>query len=368
MRWNELKLGLVGPLPPPAGGMANQTLQLAELLRGEGVTVTVVQTNAPYSPSLVGRLRGVRALFRLAPYVARLWHMTARVDVVHIMANSGWSWHLVAAPAVWIASLRGVPAVVNYRGGDAELFLTRSAARIRRTLARTAALVVPSGFLHEVFARFGLRAEVVPNIIDAVRFCPGPTPVSARAPHVVVTRNLEPLYDIATALKAFQRILLAVPGARMTIAGAGPDRERLVSLAAALGISTAVRFTGLLDREGIAELYRSASVALNPSRVDNMPNSVLEAFASGVPVVSTRAGGVPFVAKDGTTALLVDVGNDQAMAAAVLRLVRDPSLAESLVQAGLREAQRYSWPTVSHAWLAVYQRVVARKTPLEHAA
>jgi glycosyltransferase involved in cell wall biosynthesis len=368
MQWRGLRLGLVGPLPPPAGGMANQTLQLAELLRGEGVAVTLVPTNAPYFPSVVGRIRGARALFRLVPYLARLWHMTARVDVVHIMANSGWSWHLFAAPAVWIASLRGVPAVVNYRGGEAELFLTRSAMSVRRTLTRAAALVVPSGFLQGVFARFQLRAEVVPNIIDPVRFYPGPTPVLARAPHVVVTRNLEPLYDIPTALRAFQGVLQTVPGARMTIAGSGPDRERLESLAEALGISAAVRFAGPLDREEIAELYHSASVALNPSRVDNMPTSVLEALASGVPVVSTRAGGVPFVVKDGTTALLVDVGDDRAITAAVLRLAREPSLAESLVQAGIREAQRYTWPRVGHAWFLVYERAITRDSAAERAA
>jgi len=269
---------------------------------------------------------------------------------------------------VWIASLRGVPAVVNYRGGEAELFLTRSAMSVRRTLTRAAALVVPSGFLQGVFARFQLRAEVVPNIIDPVRFYPGPTPVLARAPHVVVTRNLEPLYDIPTALRAFQGVLQTVPGARMTIAGSGHDRERLESLAEALGISAAVRFAGPLDREEIAELYQSASVALNPSRVDNMPTSVLEALASGVPVVSTRAGGVPFVVKDGTTALLVDVGDDRAITAAVLRLAREPSLAESLVQAGIREAQRYTWPRVGHAWFLVYERAITRDSAAERAA
>lgn len=368
MEWRELRLGLVGPLPPPAGGIANQTLQLAELLRSEGVAITLVQTNAPYVPRFVGRLRGVRAFFRLVPYLARLWRMTARVDAVHVMANSGWSWHLVATPAIWIASLRGIPAIVNYRGGKAESFLAGSGVSVRRTLARSSIVVVPSGFLQEIFSRSGLRAEVVPNIVDPARFRPGPTPVAARAPHVVVTRNLEPLYDIPTALKAFSRIVEAMPGARMTIAGTGPDREPLRSLAEKLGIGAAVRFPGRLDREEIAELYRTATVALNPSRVDNMPNSVLEALASGVPVVSTRAGGVPFFVKDGATALLVDVGDDQGMAAAVLRLAHEPSLAESLVQAGLREAQRYTWPSVGGAWLAVYRKATVRGSAAQHPA
>ena len=96
---DDLRVGIVGPVPPPAGGMAGQTAQLVELLAHDGVRVTFVPTNAPYRPAFVGKLRGVRAAFRLIPYIARLWRCVANVDVLHVMANSGWSWHLFAAPA-----------------------------------------------------------------------------------------------------------------------------------------------------------------------------------------------------------------------------------------------------------------------------
>ncbi|HET9645641.1 MAG TPA: glycosyltransferase, partial [Burkholderiaceae bacterium] len=119
MAFKGLRIALVGPLPPPGGGMANQTRQLAELLEREGASVLLVQTNAPYRPAIVGRVPVIRAAFRLLPYIASLWRAAGRSDVLHVMANSGWSWHLFAAPAIWIARLRGIPAVVNYRGGEA---------------------------------------------------------------------------------------------------------------------------------------------------------------------------------------------------------------------------------------------------------
>ena len=123
----RLSIALVGPLPPPPGGMANQTRQLARLLQDSGTTVEVVRSNAPYRPAWVERLRGVRAVFRLAPFLGSLWRAGGRVDVFHVMANSGWAWHLFAAPAVWIARWRGRPVVVNYRGGEAEAFMAREA-------------------------------------------------------------------------------------------------------------------------------------------------------------------------------------------------------------------------------------------------
>jgi glycosyltransferase involved in cell wall biosynthesis len=104
----------------------------------------------------------------------------------------------------------------------------------------------------------------------------------------------------------------------------------------------------------MANLYRTATVAINPSRVDNMPNSVLEAMASGIPIVSTNVGGVPFIVRDGVTGLLVNTGDSVAMAAAVRRLLEDDQLAARLRDAALADVQQYGWPRVRERWLAVY--------------
>lgn len=359
MEFAGLRVGLVGPLPPPAGGMANQTRQLAELLAAASASVTLVQTNAPYRPAWVGRVPMLRAFFRLGPYLLALWRTTGRSDVIHLMANSGWSWHLFAAPAIWVAWLRGVPVVVNYRGGEAGGFLARSAGVVRWSMARAARLIVPSGFLRQVFEQHGMAASIVPNIVDLQRFRPG-AGAPADAPHLMVARNLEPLYDNATALRAFALVRTELPQARLTIAGTGPDAASLQALAAELGIAEAVHFAGRLDREAMAALYRACTLSINPSLADNMPNSVLESLASGVPVVSTDVGGVPFLVQDGVTALLVKPGNPRAMADAVLRLLRDPALAQRLAGSGLQEVQRYTWARVAPELGAVYRAAVQR--------
>lgn len=356
-----LRVGLIGPLPPPAGGMANQTRQLAELLGGRQAQVQLVQTNAPYRPAWVGQVPLARAVFRLLPYLLQLWRAAGRSDVMHIMANSGWSWHLFAAPAIWVARLRRTPVVVNYRGGEAEGFLASNRRVVGWSLKQTARIVVPSGFLQAVFAGQGLATEVVPNIIDLARFHPADVSAAntTRAPHVLVARNLEPIYDNATALRAFAQVLQQCPHARLTIAGTGPQEVELRQLCQHLGIAEAVHFSGRLDRDDMAALLRHSSVALNPSLVDNMPNSVLEALASGVPVVSTRVGGVPHIVQDGVTALLVHPRDPDAMAAALLRLITDAPLAARLARAGLQDVQRYTWDRVAPQWAAVYGAAVA---------
>jgi glycosyltransferase involved in cell wall biosynthesis len=296
------------------------------------------------------------------PYLSALWRAAGQSDVFHVMANSGWSWHLFAAPAVWVARLRGVTVVVNYRGGEAAEFLQQSAGLVRFTMRRVAALVVPSGFLQGVFRRFGMPAEIVPNIIDLSRFLPR-EPVRVGAPHVVVARNLEALYDNETAIRAFEIVQKQFPHARLTLAGSGPQEPYLRELVRTRGLTEAVRFTGRLERDAMAALYRSADLMLNPSLADNMPNSVLEAWASGVPVVSTNVGGIPHLAQDGVTASLVPPSDPAAMAQACLALLSDEALWRQRAQAGLQEAQRYTWSCVQPMLANVYRQALPQPTP-----
>lgn len=355
-----LRIALVGPLPPPSGGMANQTLQLMKLLQQDGHHVELVQVNAPYRPAWAGRVPLLRAAFRLIPYLWNLWRAAGRVELFHVMANSGWSWHLFAAPAVWIAHLRGTPVLVNYRGGEADAFLRRSVAWVRPSLRRADALLVPSGFLAEVFGRYGFASTIVPNIVNLDRFSaasalPATAAGEGDAPCILVARNLEPIYDNQTALRAFAIVARSHARARLIVAGSGPLRQELEALARELGIANAVEFTGRVEHEGMAALYRSADIMLNPSLVDNTPNSVLEAMASGVPVISTNVGGVPYLVQDGETALLVPPADPAAMAAAMLRLLAAPELAARLRDNGLRSARLYTWAAVRPRLLQAYR-------------
>jgi glycosyltransferase involved in cell wall biosynthesis len=363
LKISGLHIGLVGPLPPPSGGMANQTKQLAKLLQQEGAAVTLVQVNAPYHPAWVEKIKGIRAVFRLIPYLISLWKSAKKVQLFHVMSNSGWSWHLYTAPVIWIAWMRQTPVVINYRGGEAVTFFNRSFRWIKPSLRRVQAIIVPSGFLSNVFEQYEVKATIVPNIIDLNRFS-----VRIRdekkltAPHIIITRNLEPIYDIATAIRAFARVKLAIPAARLTIAGSGPERSSLEDLVVALKLSDSVRFTGRLENEVIKQLYQEADLMVNSSLVDNMPNSILEALASGVPVVSTNVGGVPFLVTHEKNALLVPPGEPIKMANAMLAVLGDQVLATRLIVKGLELAQQFAWPNVRDRLMTVYQQVLQKSS------
>jgi glycosyltransferase involved in cell wall biosynthesis len=350
-----LRVLLVGPLPPPPGGMANQTRQLQRLLSSEGIDVSLVQTNAPCRPAWIERIPVVRAAFRFCPYVVRLWRTVTEADVVHVMANSGWAWHLFAWPAIRIAKLRRRPIIVNYRGGLAEEFLARSAAVVTSTLAGTR-LVVPSGYLQNVFRRYTVDSQIIPNVVDVHRFRPADPQraLATHAPHVVIARNLEPIYGIDAGLKALAAVVPRCPGLRVSIAGTGPQLATLQSLSRELGLASRVRFTGRLDVAEMARLYQDADLVLNPSRVDNTPNSILEALACGVPVVTSNVGGIPYLVEHLRTAWIAGADSPASLAEGILEILSNPELREALVANGLELARTCAWSAVRDRWLAAY--------------
>jgi len=361
---NPLRVGLVAPQPPPNGGMALQARQLAALLASERIVVDQLATNGAYRPAFIAAFPGVRALFRLLPYLVAIWRLAGRVDVIHLMANSGWSWQLYSAPVLWLSWLRATPVIVNYRGGEAQSYFQRSFSRVRPSLRKAAAIVVPSGFLAAVFNRYGEDTLVIPNIIDRQLFKPTrrtDTGSGSDSFTLVITRNLEPLYGIDTAIRAFALVGRNDPALRLRIAGSGPSLASLRSLAAELGVADQVSFEGRLDRQEIATLYAGADVMLNPSTVDNMPNSILEALACGLPVISTNVGGVPFIVRHDETAVLVPAADETALAAAIARLKSDSTLRDRLRRNGLAQVEQYTWSNVRHQWLDLYAVLCSTK-------
>jgi phenylacetate-CoA ligase len=358
-----LRIALVGPLPPASGGMANQTLQLAGLLGADGAEVQLVGVNGRPCPAWLGSFRGWRAAARLPPYLAAVWKAAGAADLLHVMANSGWSWHLHAAPAIWIARLRGKPVLLNYRGGEADAFLKKSGRIACVSMRRADAIVVPSAFLSAVFAKYGLVTQIVPNVIDLARFTAPPSrafPAVPGTPRLLVARHLEPVYDNATAVRAFALVRRQYPAARLTIAGAGAELSRLEALVGELDLRDAVRFPGAVDAAQMADLYRDCDIVLNPSRADNMPNSVLEALACERALVSTNVGGIPALLQHNVTALLVPSGDADAMAQAVLALLADPSLAQRLTGTGADFVRQFCWSQVGPRLAAQYRRILHR--------
>jgi glycosyltransferase involved in cell wall biosynthesis len=144
-----------------------------------------------------------------------------------------------------------------------------------------------------------------------------------------------------------------VPDATLTIAGYGSEERRLRELTVAVGCAGAVRFTGRVDPDDMPRLYADHDIFVNASVLDNQPVSVLEAFASGLPIVSTAVGDIPYMVRNGETGTLASA--DAAdLAGALVRVWNDPDGARAMARRARAAVRRYTWPTVREEWLDIY--------------
>ena len=345
---------LIAPKAPPYGGMALQAELLAQRMQRDGVRVTFVAANQPIPDSLrwFGRIAGIRTLLRLLIFCLQAWRLTREAEVVHIFACSWVYFFVVVWPATIVGRLRGKRVVLNYRGGEADSFIRRYGLWVRPAFRLADVVTVPSGFLANVLsARTGVPVEIVPNIVDLAAFSYRERQIPT--PRMVVTRHLEPLYDIETILRAFHEVQARYPDASLFIAGTGSQEASLRALAATQQLRN-VNFLGMVSHAKLPALYEQCDILLNASRADNFPGSLVEAAAAGLVVISTGVGGIPYIFKDGESALLIEPGDWKTLAARALRVVSEPGLASALTRAAYDQCRQYDWAHIRPLLYAVY--------------
>ena len=356
-----LRVLIVAPSMDILGGQAVQAARLLEGLRQEPsleVGFLPINPRLPGPLRLLQRIKYVRTLVTSLQYAASLLWRVRKYDLAHVFSASYLSFVIAPTPAILVSKLYGKKIVLNYHSGEAEDHLTRWRRTAIPTLHLADVIAVQSDYLVNVFARFNLKARAIFNHLEVQRFR-----FRARAPLrpiFLANRNLEPHYNVGCVLRAFAEIQRSVPEAQLIVVGDGSQRAELESLARSLSLRH-TEFRGRVPPGEMRDVYGEADIYLNASEIDSMPISILEAFASGLPVVTTNAGGIPFIVTHEKTGLLVERDDHEALATAALRLLADGALASRITSGALSECEKYSWPSVRDAWLGLYREVMRGK-------
>ena len=359
-----IRVAIVAPSLRILGGQAVQAQRLLDGWRDDAAVSAWLVPHNPVPPPPLDRLLAIKYVRTLATqlcYWPLLLKQLRHADVVHVFSASYTSFLLSPLPAILIAKLHRKPVILHYHSGEAPDHLRRSLIA-RLTLKSVTRNVVPSSFLREVFSAFGLRAAVITNVVDLTRFKYRPR--DPLRPRLVSTRNFDGLYNVSCTLRAFSRIQARYPEATLTLVGAGPQDAMLRRLATELGLRN-VTFVGAVPQDEIHRYYDDGDVYVQTPAIDNMPNSVIEAFASGLPVVSTGIGGIPAILQDRVHGLLAADDDDAAIAGHVLSLLDDAAYARSLATAAFATCDAYRWPVVRTQWLATYRELATSRSDSE---
>ncbi len=353
---NHLQVVIVAPSMRQVGGQAVQAELLLKHWKYEpGVCATFVPIDPEFPAMLrwAGSVPLLRTIVRLPFYVRSLWRAMDGSDVAHVFSASYWSFWLAPVPAWLVARWRGKGVVLHYHSGEAQDHLERSWTA-RWMLRRMRHRAVPSSYLQDVFAKFGITTKVVPNVVDLSQF--GFRSREPLQPVLLCTRGCEPYYAVDDVVRAFARVQDVHPEAALILVGGGSREGEVRSLVKELKLSN-VEFCSKVPREAIGSYYDRADVFINGSVLDNMPVSILEAFAAGLPVVSTAPDGIRRLVDHERTGLLSPPRDWKALAENVLRLLNQPGLAQTLAKNGREQVSHYSWSAVRPHWLQLYREV-----------
>jgi L-malate glycosyltransferase len=350
----RLRVAIVAPSLGYVGGQSAQADLLLRLWQNDpDIAVSFIAVDPPLPRFLAWAegIPGLRTILREPIYFWHLWRGLKNVDVAHIFSASYWSFVLAPAPASFVAKLRGSNRLINYHSGEARDHLKRSRFA-RFALSRVDEIVAPSGYLVDVFREFRLSANAVPNVVDLEQFRYRER-VPLR-PHLICTRGFSTYYSVDVVVRAFAEVRKEFPEAQLDLAGSGPLEGEIRKLVADLDLK-GVNFRGVASRQEIGKYYDQADIFINASWLDNMPLSIIEAFAAGTPVVTTSPECMPYLITHERTGLLSPVGDEKALAANVIRLLCDPALAARLAHNARDEARNYTWEKVRERWLNAYR-------------
>lgn len=315
---------------------------LGEQLRAEGFQVEVLD-----------RQPGVdwRMTFRLSRFLRR-----EGVDLIHAHQYTPFFYALAAR-----LLYRRPPILFTEHGRSYPDFPRRKRMIANRLLLQRRDRVIGVGeaVRQALIHNEGIpakRVEVVYNGIDVAAFANGkPNRAAVRAELglgaddfvLLLVARLDPIKDLATAVRTAGRVARQFPRARLVLVGEGPERAPVEALIRDQGLGEHVRLLGL--RHDVARLLPAADVFLLTSISEGIPVTVLEALAAGVPVVATDVGGLPEIIVDGQNGFLAPARDDAALAERVVRLAKDVNLRAQLAEKGRREAEARFTEAQMHA-------------------
>lgn len=342
------KICIVAPYPPRKGGVTVQTELLVHNLEKDGFEVLKVDTNLQRLriPGL-GLLRLV-----LQPWVIlfRLLVNIPRCDIVQFQSASYWGF-MPTLLGVPLARLFGKRAIITYQGGMGPVFMDRFPWLVKMPFRLATTVTVCSRELQEAFKKRGIQTVLLRNLFDSelIKF----RERKKIQPKIAWTRSMDELYDPMGALNVFELVRKQHPNASMVMTSDGSLLRAVKDYAKSHGLD-GVSLPGRVPKEEVARIMNEADLCLNTTRHDGLPTALLEAAASGLPIVTTNAGGIASLFEHGKSAMMCEVGDVEGLARSILYLLDNPDKAKEMGLAARDIAEQYTWPHVSQELAKIY--------------
>jgi len=305
-------------------------------------------------------------LFKYPPYTVALGSEMVRVSKQERLDVLNVHYAIPHATAAFLArEITGVPYVVTLHGSDVTILGSDPSYQIvnNHNVERADAVTAVSEFMQrEAYERLGLEREVkvIPNFVDTQVFSPAPCEVIKHdcdeCGVIIHVSNFRPVKRVADLVYAMRIVTKEEPYAKLMLVGDGPDRHSIESLIGRLGLRENVTLTGF--RSDIPNLMRCSDIGVLCSETESAPLTLLEGMSTGLPMISTKVGGVIEIVDSGKNGLLVLPKHPEDLAQAILHLYRDPVLRNKLgANARKTVLEKYTAEKVVKQYIETFEAV-----------
>lgn len=328
-------------------------LYIGNKLSNHGYTLTSIETlgmfledegfNLYYASSKKNKL------FRILEMIFKTFKYAKKVDYVLIDTYSTknfWYAFIISQQC----RMLGVKYIPKLHGGNLPTRIVRSRFFSNLIFKNAYINIAPSLYLFETFKSNGYtNLKYIPNTIELQLY--SPSVKEYKIPKLLWVRSFAKIYNPVMAVKVFMKIKAIFPEAKICMIGPKKDDSYSKTQRFAKTNNIEVVFTGKLSKKEWIELSKDYNVFINTTHFDNTPISVIEAMALGIPVVSTNVGGIPYLLKHNSNALLVNDDDIDGMADQINRLFNEPELAHNLSLKGKESVQNFDWELVKKQWI-----------------
>lgn len=333
-------------------------LYLGNMLSKHGRSVSMMETLIPrFSQAVMVRGYSGRKnkVWRVFEMLWAIWVYRKKVTIVLIDSFSTAAFYYTVAIA-WLCQKLKIPYVPILHGGNYPSRLKQNPKLSAFVFQNSAINIAPSIYLGSHFKKAGFEILHIPNFLPIKSY-----PFLKRttfSPKILWVRAFHEIYNPELSVKLLFELKKKYPEAELCMVG--PDKDgsldSVTRLAQFLNLTDHLHITGKLSKEEWLRLSEKYDIFINTTNFDNMPISVLEAMALGLPVVSTNVGGLPFLISHEATGLLVPPNDPKAFSEAIGRLLEHPETGRQIASEARAFAETLDWEHIEKKWLEFFER------------
>lgn len=360
-------------LPTTIGGSEFSSYSIAKQLsrRGHKVdVVTILDCDLPKESTQNGfcvhRVKTVEIpLLRYTIYGIKSLFVVKKIkpDIIH---SHTISFHAAGLAAFLIKKFLRIPYVVWGQGSD--VYLSRKKSFFRKTVLKNsdAAIALTNDMKRHMQKIYDTPISVIPNGYDSDKFenlsesnLYNKLKIKKDEKVIIFVGRLHSIKGLSYLIEAMEIIYQKYPKSRLLIVGDGEERTNLENLVKKMNLDKCVIFIGMVPNETVPEYMVASDVFVLPSLSEGFPLTVVEAMASGLPIVATKVRGLPEIIKDGENGFLVEPRNSEEIAKKVLLVLENDELREKISKRNKEEGNKYEWESIVEKLEEIYFGVVS---------